>query len=122
MVDGFAFNPGHVCQKLLVGARQVIVTFLATGEFIVSEGDQFADRLTWGEMLEMIIGLTHPSIDSPRYRMRTPQAMAASDRKYGDNVTVVDAQWPDVETPAVEPTPYVPVAPLTDEELDDLPF
>jgi hypothetical protein len=123
-VGNVAVDAGHYCQKQLTGAQQVIVTFLATGEFIVSEGAQFADQLTWGEMLEMVIGLTHSDISSPRYRMRSPEAMAADSKRRGDNVTVVDAEYPDVATPdPIEPpVPYVPVAPLTDDETLDIPF
>jgi len=124
MVEGKAVGAGHYCQKQLTGARQMIVTFLATGEFIVSEGNLFADRLTWGEMIEQVIGLTHPSLRSPRYPMLTAEERAEEEHRWRaiyPHEEVIDAEYPDVATPdPIEPpAPYVPVAPLTD---DDIPF
>ena len=97
MVDGFAFDPGHYCQPLLPGYKQVIIVMRQAGDFDVCIDGVFSDRLTWGEMIEQVISLTHGDIRKPRYAMRTPQQLAEQDRKYGDNVSVVDGEYPEVE-------------------------
>lgn len=90
VIEGLAFNPGHYCQPLLPGSRQVIILCRQTGDFDVSVGGLFSDRLTWGEMVEQVISLTHPTIRKSHYQMRTPQELAAQDQKWGDNHSVVE--------------------------------
>lgn len=39
--------------------------------FMVTQGDRFADLLNWDEMICQVIELTHPKIGKGRYQMRT---------------------------------------------------
>jgi hypothetical protein len=57
-------NQMHLCgQKRLIGARQINITISDTDGFVVQEGNRFIDKLGWGEMLEVIIGLTHSDLN-----------------------------------------------------------
>jgi hypothetical protein len=54
----------HICgQKRLIGARQINITISDTDGFVVQEGQRFIDKLGWGEMLEVLIALSHPGLD-----------------------------------------------------------
>lgn len=133
-IGTLAFDAGHYCQPLLPGARQVIILCRQTGDFDVCVDGLFADRLSWGEMLEAVIGLTHPTIRKTQYHMRTPQQMAAQNKKYGEGSEeveimdglqkvepVIDGEYAEVEeAKPVEPSvPFQESNILTDE---DIPF
>lgn len=63
----------HICeQKRLTGARQINIVISEEG-FLVQEGDRFADRLTWDEMLGELVALTHPSLGRAHYAMLTAE-------------------------------------------------
>jgi hypothetical protein len=133
MVGGKAWTLWHECYKLLKGGRQITIDKTDEG-YTVIEGDAFADRLSFDEMLGQVVELMHPVIGKPRYRMMTlaqwqkahpymypNSAEAKAETAKCEPEAVIDSQWPDVPAaPPVEPpVPYVPVAPLTDE---DIPF
>ena len=109
-VGVLAFDPGHYCQPLLPGARQVIILCRQAGDFDVYVDGLIADRLTWGEMVEQVISMTHPTIRKSQYGMRTAQQLAEQSRKWGENAEeveiaaglqrvepVIDGQYPEVD-------------------------
>ncbi len=53
--------------------REITIVTHDGPTFDVRVGDRYADRLCWGEMLEQIAELTHPSIQRESYRMATAQ-------------------------------------------------
>jgi len=70
----FGIDVGHNClQKLLKGARQITIAVTENNAFTVSEGEYFADGLTFDEMLGQVVELLHPDIAKPRYRMMTAE-------------------------------------------------
>ena len=93
----FAFDPGHYCQPLLPGYRQVIIVMRQAGDFDVCVDGLFTDRLTWGEMLEEVIYRTNPAIRKSRFGGRTPQQLSAQDHKWGCHEEVVDAEFKEVD-------------------------
>jgi len=61
-------SEAHLCgQKRLIGARQINITISDTDGFVVQEADRFIDKLGWGEMLEVVIGLTHSGLNKVPY-------------------------------------------------------
>jgi hypothetical protein len=62
----------HICfQKRLVGARQINITITDNDGFTVQEGEHFADRLNFDEMLGQVVHLAHPAIRKSHYAMLT---------------------------------------------------
>ena len=57
-----------------------IVDVGKSGDYTVREGDRYADRLCWDEMLGTIAELTHPRIGEARYRMSTAEEHAEQER------------------------------------------
>lgn len=53
-------------------ADTAITISIESGGWQVKKGDRICPNLTWGEMLEQVIHLTHSSIQLPRYKMLTP--------------------------------------------------
>jgi hypothetical protein len=52
--------------------RTIIIEIDGPHGLNVREGDCHAGGLSWGEMLEQVVALTHPKITTPpRYAMRT---------------------------------------------------
>jgi hypothetical protein len=115
MIDGKAVPFWHECYKLLKGGRQITIDKTEEG-YTVIEGEYFADRLTFDEMLGQVVELMHPVIGKPRYRMMTlaqwkqacpymfpesPEAKAHTEAL--TNPDVVDGQYPEVA-----PAPAVP--------------
>ena len=120
MVDGKAVPFWHECYKLLKGGRQITIDMIEGGcGYTITEGDAFADRLTFDEMLGQVVELLHPVIGKPRYRMLTlaqwkqqcPYMYPDMEPKAG---TEVDAEF--------VPSPVEPPAPAVVDEDLDIPF
>jgi hypothetical protein len=78
----------HACQKQLPPPKQIVIRFLPVpmegvisagflgchGGFEVEFDGKSSGDLGFGEMIEQIIGLTHPKLDKerPRYPMMSP--------------------------------------------------
>jgi hypothetical protein len=73
MIDGRAFTGWHFCRRQLKGGRQIVINVNPEGGFDVVEGDTFADRLGFDEMLGQIVELLHPEIGRAHYRMMTAE-------------------------------------------------
>ena len=51
--------------------NNVITISLVSGGWQVQKDGRLCPNLDWGEMLQQVIHLTHPSIQTPRYKMLT---------------------------------------------------
>jgi hypothetical protein len=56
--------------------RIITIVVRSRGGFAVHEGEAFHDGLCFGEMLEQVIGLTHPQVKHPPYPMMTAEEHA----------------------------------------------
>lgn len=75
----------HLCgQKRLIGARQINITITDTDGFLVSEGNRYINQLSWGEMLEVVIGLTHSGLNKrvPYGPMMTHEEWEEAERRW----------------------------------------
>ena len=45
----------------------------ADNHYTVFCGEDYSDDMTWGEMIDQVISLTHPEISRERFTMATPE-------------------------------------------------
>lgn len=57
--------------------RTITIIVTDGNNFAVHEGERYANRLCWDEMLGQVACMTHPKINDPRYAMHTPEELAA---------------------------------------------
>jgi hypothetical protein len=57
------------------GPRIITIVCHGGNHFDVHEGEAYADRLCWDEMLGQIASMTHPAINNARYQMQTPEQL-----------------------------------------------
>lgn len=61
-------------------SRTITITIDDSG-FKVQEGDRYHDRLTWDEMLGLVVSITHPQLGKAQYRMATAEEWAEWERR-----------------------------------------
>ena len=56
-----------------MNVRELKIVKTADNHYTVFCGEDYSDDMTWGEMIDQVISLTHPEISRERFTMATPE-------------------------------------------------